>query len=139
MVTVVVDTNVLISPLIGHGKSRRLIASLLEEHELITSREMMTELIDVLTRAKFKGIKNRHANKFFSILANEARIVRVQEHLNIISEDPDDNIVLSTALEGNANYVVSGDKHLLTLKEFSGIKIVTVREMLDLLHSSNTT
>lgn len=138
MATVVVDTNVLISALLGHGKPRRLVTHLLEEHGLITSREMMTELIDVLTRVKFSGIKNRHLNRFLSILASKAKVVKVQEHLNVIAEDPDDNIILSTAHEGNANYVVSGDKHLLNLKEFRGIRIVTVKEMLELLDNSHT-
>lgn len=135
---VVDDTNVLISALIGHGKPRRLIINLVEDHELITSREMMTDLIEVLTRAKYPGIDSSHINKFLSILASKAEVVRVQEHLKVIAEDPDDDIVLSTARGGNANYVVSGDKHLLNLREFKGIRIVTVKEMLELLDSTQT-
>lgn len=138
MVTAVVHTNVLISALVGHGKPRRLVTKLIEEHELIISGEMMVEFVDVLTRAKFMEIKKRHVNRFLSILASKAEIVRVREHFNVIAEDPDDNIVLSTAYEGNANYVVSGDKHLLNLKEFRGIKIVTVKEMLELLDNQQT-
>lgn len=133
MVTVVVDTNVLISALMGHGKPRRLIIRLLEAHELTTSREMITELVEVLTRAKFKGIRKRDVNNFLSILVSKEKVVRVEEHLNVIAEDPDDNLVLGTACGGKANYVVSGDKHLLKLKQFRGIRIVSVREMLELL------
>jgi putative PIN family toxin of toxin-antitoxin system len=134
MVTVAVDTNVLISALVGHGKPRRLVTKLLEEHALVTSREMLAELADVLARAKFVGIKSPQVSEFLLILVSKAVVVRVRQCLKVIVEDPDDNIVLSTAYEGKANYVVSGDKHLLNLKDFRGIRIVTVKEMLDLLH-----
>jgi len=112
-VTVVVDTNVLISALVGHGRPRRLLSKLLEEHGLTTSREMLTELVDVLTRTKFTGINSRHVNRFLSILIGKVKVVEVDEHLNVIVEDPDDNIVLGTACKGNAEYIVSGDRHLL--------------------------
>ena len=133
MVKVVVDTNVLISALVGHGKPRRLITLLLEAHELIVSKEMTTELIEVLRRAKFRKIKNRHVDNFLSILVGRAKLVRVEGRLNVIVEDPDDNLVLGTACGGRANYLVSGDKHLLMLKQFRSIRIVSVREMLELL------
>ena len=130
---VVVDTNVLISALIGHGKPRSLIIQLLEAHELATSREMMTEFIEVLTRTKFKEIRIRQVNNFLSILVSKAEVVRIEEPLNVIREDPDDNLVLSTGCTGKAEYVVSGDKHLLKLKQFRGIRIVSIKEMLELL------
>ncbi len=53
----------------------------------------------------------------------------------MMAEDPDDDIVLGTADEGNADYIVSGDKHLLKLREFKRIKIVTVTEMLEILRN----
>ena len=134
MVTVAVDTNVLISALVGHGKPRRLVTKLLEEHALVTSREMLAELADVLARAKFAGIKSPQISEFLSILVSKAVIVRVRQYFKIIVEDPDDDVVLSTAYQGKANYLVSGDKHLLNLKDFRGIRIVTVKEMLDLLY-----
>ena len=132
---VVVDTNVLISALVGHGKPRRLITLLLEAHEIIISKEMTTELIEVLRRAKFRKIKNRHVDNFLSILVGRAKLVRVEDRLNVMVEDPDDNLVLGTACGGRANYLVSGDKHLLKLKQFRSIRIVSVREMLELLDS----
>ena len=133
---VVVDTNVLISAVMGHGKPRRLVTRLLKEHKVITSREMLAELVDVLDRAKFAKIKKRKVTKFLTILTNKAEIVSIQEDVDVIPEDPDDNIVLSTASEGNANYILSGDKHLLNLREFRGIRIVPVKEMLELLQKN---
>ena len=51
----------------------------------------------------------------------------------MIAQDPDDDILLSRALKGNASHIVSGDGHLLSLKRFKGVKIVTVDEMLETL------
>ncbi len=50
--------------------------------------------------------------------------------LDVIKADPKDNIILECAVAGNADYIVSGDKHLLDLKEFSGIKILKPAEFL---------
>jgi putative PIN family toxin of toxin-antitoxin system len=94
---------------------------------------MLTELADVLSREKFLEIKRAQVNAFLSILLSKASVVRVEHHLNVVAEDPDDNIVLSTALKEKADYIVTGDKHLLNLKEFRGIKVLTVKGMLDLL------
>jgi len=137
MATVVVDTNVLISALVGHGKPRRLVTKLLTEHVIVTSRDMLAELADVLSREKFKEVKSGQVNVFLSILVSKAIVVSGIEQLKVISEDPDDDVVLGTAYKGEASYIVTGDKHLLNLKEFRGIGIVSVGSMLDLLRSSS--
>jgi putative PIN family toxin of toxin-antitoxin system len=133
MVTVVLDTNVLISALVGHGKPRRLVLRLLEKETAVSSMEMLAELADVLSRGKFTDVKSSQVNSFLSKLAKRIVVVTLKRRFKIVEEDPDDDIVLSTAYEGHARYIISGDKHLLRLKEFRGIKIVTVREMHELL------
>jgi putative PIN family toxin of toxin-antitoxin system len=135
MVTVVVDTNVLISALVGHGKPRSLLTKLIAEHLLVTSLEMLAEFADVLSREKFRELKSTQVNAFLSIMSNKATVVKVKQHLRIIAEDPDDDMVLSTAFAGKADYVVTGDKHLLNLREFRGISIVTVKDMHELLRT----
>jgi predicted nucleic acid-binding protein len=57
----------------------------------------------------------------------------VKSKFKVIPEDPDDDIIVRTAYDGKADYIVSGDRHLLALKEFKGIKILTIDEMLKLL------
>jgi predicted nucleic acid-binding protein len=60
--------------------------------------------------------------------------VKVKSRFKKVKADPtDDDIILRTAYDGKADYIVSGDEHLLALKEFKGIKIVTVSEMLEVL------
>jgi hypothetical protein len=139
LVTVVVDTNVLVSALVGHGKPRQLLLTLLRDHVVVTSTAVLAELADVLTRDKFAEIKTPQINSFLAILAEKSKLVSIKEPHKMVAEDPDDDLVLATAHEGKARYIVSGDRHLLKVKEFKGIEVVTVKRMLELLRSSNQT
>lgn len=130
---VVIDTNVLVSALVGHGKPRRLVAQLLEQHEVVSSRQMLAELADVLSRNKFAEVHRSQVNSFLSVLGRKAVLVTVKQTNRVIEEDPDDDIVLATALEGKAAYLVSGDSHLLKLGKFDDVRIVRVKEMLELI------
>lgn len=132
MVRVVVDTNVLVSALVGHGKPRRLVLKLLGKHTVILSREMLAELADVLARDRFM-IKDSQLERYLSGLVRKSEIVTISTRFKMISEDPDDDTVLNTAYSGKANYIVTGDRHLLALREFKGIEIVKVTHMLEIL------
>lgn len=70
---------------------------------------------------------------FISLLLGKSTVTSVSGNLDVISEDPDDNVVLLTAVNGKADYIVSGDKHLLALRKFEGIAIVTTSQMLEIL------
>ena len=135
MVTAVIDTNVLVSAIVGHGRPRKLVLTLLQEHTVVSSTAMLAELADVLTRDKFAEIKNSQINALLAILARKSVLVAIKQPFQVFEEDPDDNLVLTTAHEEKAHYIVSGDKHLLSLREFKGIKVVTVKRMLELLNS----
>lgn len=133
MVTVVLDTNVLISALLGHGKPRSLVSKLFAGHVIVTSKQMMAELGDVLSREKFLEVRNAQTDEFLLLLVSRTLLVTIRQPPKIVAEDPDDDTVLATAYEGQAEYLVSGDKHLLRLREFKRIKIVTVSAMLKIL------
>jgi len=126
---VVLDTNVLISALVGHGKPRRLLIWLFREHELLSSRQMLAELEDVLSRSKF-GLTRSQIDEFLTLLVKRFIISEIEEIPEVVAEDPDDDVVLATALAGGAEYIVTGDRHLLGLREYEGIRIVSVGEML---------
>ena len=106
---------------------------MLQSHQLISSPQMLAELADVLSREKFDETDERQRHKFLSILARRATVVRPRRSISVIAEDPADDIVLGTAFEGKASHVVSGDKHLLDLGQYRGIRIVRPNEMLELL------
>jgi len=133
---VVVDTNVLISALVGHGKPRRLVSELLERHEVVASPQMLAELVDVLSREKFAETDERQTKTFLSILARRVSVVTPRRSFKLVLEDPDDDVVVGTAYEGKATHIISGDKHLLSLGKFRGIRMVKVNEMLELLRQA---
>lgn len=60
-------------------------------------------------------------------------IAKPKEKLSVIEKDPEDNRVLECAQESKADYIVSGDVHLLGIKEYAGTKILTPNEFLELL------
>jgi predicted nucleic acid-binding protein len=60
----------------------------------------------------------------------------VTSHLKAVLEDPDDDIIVNTAFCGKADYLVTGDRHLLTLEKFKDIQIVTVSQMIEILDST---
>jgi putative PIN family toxin of toxin-antitoxin system len=130
MVRVVLDTNVLVSAFRNKGKSRSLFASLMEKHEVILSSQILAELADVLSRDKF-NVTTAQIDKFLSILVRYAIVVPVQSTSKIIVEDPDDDVILDTAFCGKAEYVVSGDKHLLKIGRYQNVQILSVNEFLE--------
>ena len=123
----------MISALVGHGKPRRLLTELLERHQIVSSAQMLAEFVEVISREKFAEVGRSRLASFLSILVRRTTIVSVKHTRRLIAQDPEDDMVLSTALKGNASYIVSGDEHLLDLKRFKGVKIVTVDAMLETL------
>lgn len=68
---------------------------------------------------------------FLSQLKSKVAVVNPSFVLDAVSEDPDDNRVLECAVAGKAEYIVSGDRHLLRLHSYDGIAILTVRQFLE--------
>jgi len=133
MVRVVVDTNVLVSALVGHGRPRALVSLLLEEHAILSSTELLAELSDVLSREKFTTVRRSQVDEFLTILTSKVVIVKTKSIPKIVAQDPDDDVVLAVASGAEAQYVISGDRHLLSLGRFEGISIISVGRMLGIL------
>jgi len=68
------------------------------------------------------------------LIDREAVVVANPPRLNVITEDPDDNDVLAVAAAAGADYIVSGDHHLLDLRRYRDITIVTAPEFLTVLN-----
>jgi putative PIN family toxin of toxin-antitoxin system len=131
---VVLDTNVLISALIKAGKPRELFFRLVEEKALILSKNILNEFLEVAEDPRIKKYASeQETTAFLNSLGDAAKIIRVKSKFRAVKEDPDDDVILRTAYDGKAHYIVSGDNHLLSLGQFRGIKIVTVDEMLKIL------
>ncbi|MGA3290928.1 MAG: putative toxin-antitoxin system toxin component, PIN family [Candidatus Bathyarchaeia archaeon] len=132
---VVFDTNVLISALITTGKPKELFQMAAEKQiQLITSKEILKEFSEVADDPRIKKyVDEQDIIAFLKIIDIAAKIIKVKSQFREINEDPDDDVVLRTAFDSKADYIISGDKHLLSKGTFKGIKILTVSEILKLL------
>lgn len=134
---VVLDTNALVSALGWEGNPRAVFSGcVLGTYLLVESRDLLKEFLDVILRQKFSYLSREDIREFSVHLLQVCELVEPKRKLSIVREDPKDNIVLECAAEGKVDYIVSGDKHLLDLKEFEEIKIVTPAEFLKLLNDS---
>lgn len=137
MVKVVIDTNVIVSAAkSSDGNPARIFEMLLLE-EIInyTTKEIIEEIKEVLARPRIK--LNLLEQEF--IINNYKRFsikIETMSKFDIIKEDPDDNKFLECAFDGKAVYIISGDDHLLNLKEFKGIKILTPAEFVRLMQKN---
>jgi len=127
---VFLDTNILISALGWSGKPKVIFERCLHgELELVTSPNQIEELRKVMDYPKFNFTEEQKAT-FISIILEIATMVEITGIAKVIAEDPDDNAILETAIVGNVDYLISGDPHLLKLKEFAKVRIVTASEFL---------
>ena len=134
---IVIDTNVLVSAFGWAGKPRQVFTQVLDANfELIVSEKQLVEVRRVLTYPRLKFTPEEQA-RFLEVLARASRIVETHNELDVIKEDPPDNALLEAATEHNAKYVISGDNHLLKLKEYQSIKILTPAEFMALLKQSD--
>lgn len=131
---VVLDTNVLISALIAKGKPAKFVRNVLQKRaELLISKPILDEFVDVIARPKFlEYVGEDEVKDFLQLIIDVSAVVNVRSKFNVVP-DRSDNSILATAYDGKADYIVSGDKHLLKLKRFRSIKIMTVDRALRLL------
>jgi putative PIN family toxin of toxin-antitoxin system len=140
-INAVVDTNVLVSGLVAPaGPPRQILDAWLEEgFTLVTSLYLVEELAHVLSYpriAKRLRLDEDELTALLAALLSRARVVPGQIHLPGVTRDPKDDAVVACAVEGEADYIVSGDQDLLTLGKYRGIQIVTPREFTEILVSS---
>ena len=129
---VVFDTNILVSALVfPGGRADAALRRILEEQDqLIISKAILAELLRVLG-SKFSRDSEElaHVAVFLSELA---LTVKPRRRLQVVKDEPD-NRILECAVAGDADYIVSGDSHLLSLRDYQGIQILTPAAFLLLL------
>ena len=135
---VVLDTNVWLSALV-YSPASGTLRKILDHFEdggfhLVTSPELVDEFIEVFDRHLISdAIKHKWVNLLKRSHVDSPPYVHHVEPKNeitTITVDPDDNRVLECAAEGRANFIVTGDKHLLKLERFQDIAILSPRDFL---------
>ncbi len=135
MLKIVIDTNTLISALgWKEGNPRKIIELCIKgKCLLITSPELINEFYSVINRPKFNFISKEEKNQFLVNFLTISCLVEPKNKIDVIKEYPMDNIVLEAAFKSKADYIISGDEHILRLRGFKGTKIVNSKSFLDLI------
>jgi putative PIN family toxin of toxin-antitoxin system len=135
---VVLDTNVIVSSLLStKGSPAEIIQRWeAEEFDVATSPLLLAELERTLAYPKVKKYLERSGEAISTLLkrfGTAASLVEPESNVQVIKRDPDDNRVLECAKAAGAGFIVSGDEHLLALKEYEGITILSPGEFIILL------
>jgi len=139
---VLIDTNIFVSAIINSkGIPAQVIRYCLDgKFTLVSSRPILDELKRVLNLPRIKRkyrLTDEKIKALIKSLLKVADLTGGKYDIHVIEEDPSDNKFLECALEGKAGYIVSGDKHLLKLKVFRGIGIVTPGKFLEKVRNEN--
>ena len=92
---------------------------------LLTSPDLLDEVRHVLSYPRLRTLPQTRVQEVLALLPIVAHMVDPEERLSVIRRDPADNRVLECAVAGKASHIVSGDDHLLGLKSFRGIRVMT--------------
>jgi len=137
VIRAVCDTNIVVSGLLWGGAPAQAIDAAIEQQiTLLTSEILIAELMKVLSRSKFKPRFEQLGKSAEDFVANYRALVEIvipAPILPTIIADPTDDAVLACAAGGKAEYIVSGDKHLLMLGRFEAIPIITINDFLEKL------
>ena len=129
---VVIDTNLFVSALINHN-SRQRLNLVLEKMaiQLLSDDALMAEIYEVINRPKFKKyVTQFEIDEFYKLI--QERTSRIETHsIVLVSPDPKDDFLLVICLDGDADYLLTGNKiDLLDLIQFHETKIITLTEFL---------
>lgn len=133
MIKAILDTNVIISAVIFGGKPRMVLNLAVEgKISLFFSEPMLEEIREILGGRKFRFTASQ-------LLAVERELEAISDtvypdkDIKVVKDDPDDDVFIECALAADADYIVSGDKHLLDLKSYGSIKIVNAAEFIEMV------
>ena len=128
----VIDTNVLVSSiLIKKSSSDAALKKARSLGNLLFSEETFQELQTVLNRSKFdRYVSLQVRSEFIFRLRLASELVEILERVDLC-RDEKDNKFLEVAINGRADYLITGDNDLLVLRPFQDVKIMTVNEFLD--------
>jgi putative PIN family toxin of toxin-antitoxin system len=127
---VVFDTNIFISGLVIPGSlAEKAIFKIIEgKDSLLISKDIINEVLSVLS-SKFE--RDREALSHVAVTLTEiAELVKPSKRIKIFKDEPD-NRILECAICGEADFLVTGDKEMLQLREHKGVKIISLKEYLE--------
>jgi putative PIN family toxin of toxin-antitoxin system len=130
---IVFDTNVLISSTLWDNSvaQKFLFKCVRENVKIFSSQEIIEEYKEILARDF--DYKEQEIGEVLERVLQFLTLITPSKKVDVVREDPDDNVIIECALESRAEYIISYDKHLLKIKEFQGTKIVRPEEAISLI------
>ena|SRR3989338_601097 len=133
---VVLDTNVFISGIHWTGNSEKIIFMFRNKtFELVSSIPIIEEITKTLRNFRIP-LSEEDISNWENMILENAMLVEPEEKIDIIKEDFSDNKFIEASVAGKADYIITQDNHLLKIKEFRGIKILTPEEFLSRLKNN---
>jgi putative PIN family toxin of toxin-antitoxin system len=129
---VVLDSNIFISSFFWKGNPRKVfdrVANGLDE--LFTTDEILQEATEVLSLKKF-DLNKKEIEDYIKIIESYSIKIILRNEIEEICRDKDDDKILQCSLEGNVDFIITGDDDLLVLEKYNDIRIVKPKEYLDL-------
>ena len=131
-VRIVLDTNVLISGIFWSGTPSKILDLWVnDKFQLLTTQPILEEYNNTLNRIS-KGKKDNLVNAWMLFIVENSVVVNIKKKFKL-SADPDDDKFIDCAVSGNADFIVSGDAHLLDLKSVLNVKIIKPNIFFDIL------
>ena len=119
----VIDTNVFVSSFYFAGNPRKVFDRVTDGlDELFITDDILAEIVSVMSRKKFNS-GNDEIAEYINIIENYAIKLLVGNALENASRDQDDNKILQCGLDGNVDYIITGDNDLLVLKEYNKMNL----------------
>ena len=134
MIKAVLDTNIFVSALFWKGAPYTVVRTgIAGGFVMLASPAIIAELQETLA-VKF-NFPSEDARDYLHLIALHALLVEPREEPRVVVVDPSDDKIIACAVAGGADYIVTGDKHLLSLRDFSDINIVTPPSFLSVLEA----
>jgi len=138
LIHAVVDTNVFVSSTLYEGSTSKLLSYWQRRRFVyLISKQILEEYIKVLSYPKFRLTEKEVKWIIQEELLPYVESVKIKIPVSVIKTDPSDNIFLSTAVEGKASFIISGDRHLLALKKYQDVQIVKATDFFHIIEKDS--
>jgi putative PIN family toxin of toxin-antitoxin system len=130
---IVIDSNVFVSSFFWGGHPREVFERIINGlDELYITDEIIEEILSVMNSGKF-DTNNNEIEDYIKIIKKYSERIISSSVPESISRDKDDNKILQCGLDGNVDFIVTGDKDLLVLREYKTIKIINPKDYLEMV------
>jgi putative PIN family toxin of toxin-antitoxin system len=130
---IVIDSNIFVSSFFWGGHPKEVFERVINGFdELFITDEIIKEIISVMSSKKF-NVNSSEIEDYIKIIGKYSKIIISKSVLGSISRDRDDDKILQCGLDGNVDFIITGDKDLLVLKEYETIKIIKPKDYLEIV------